>query len=113
MNKEDLRANFLKEMPQRIIDGDDSNYAEWLESLIVESSLMPNSLTAENGAKALLCGEFDQSVEVSNPEYCGCGKCDFCLEFPETDESYIVKTPVTWVMIKDIYSTIVQHYSKK
>ena len=32
---------------------------------------MPDSLTAENGAKALFMGEFFEHIEVGNPEYCG------------------------------------------
>lgn len=61
---------------------------QYLKSLLendVESEfvLLPKSLTAENGAKALLIGEF-----------------------------YEGKTPVTWVTIKDIYKKVVEHYTK-
>lgn len=37
--------------------------------------VMPRSLTAGNGAKSLLNGEFFETVEIPNEEYCGCGEC--------------------------------------
>lgn len=54
--------------------------------------LLPDRLTAENGAKALLIGEF---IEI-------------CHDVKHT------KIPVTvsWTTIKDIYKKIVEHYGK-
>lgn len=72
--------------------------------------VMPRSLTAENGAKALLIGEFFESVEIHNEEYCGCGKCDYCMDFPDTEETITLKVPVSWTTIKEIYKKIVSHY---
>ena len=69
-----------------------------LESIINEhekeyliNGVMPRSLTAENGAKDLLTGEF---VECFDPD--------------ESGNPYIV--PITWGSIKNIYKRIVDHY---
>ncbi len=43
---------------------------------------MPKSLTAENGAKKLLLGEFYETAIIDNPEYCECDDCDYCDAFP-------------------------------
>jgi hypothetical protein len=71
--------------------------------------LMPRSLTAENGAKALMIGEFFQHSFIPNPSYCGCGKCDFCHDFPDTPETIESKIPVSWNLIKKIYAFAVKH----
>lgn len=72
--------------------------------------VMPRKLTAENGAKALLCGEFNETVLIPNEEYCGCGECDFCDEFPDTEEYLVQKVPIPWTTIKEIYDKIVAFY---
>lgn len=71
---------------------------------------LPRELTAENGAKELLSYEFFQDIEVENPVYCGCGKCDFCLDFTDVPETIIQHVPISWITIKDIYAKIVKHY---
>ncbi|WP_159522801.1 hypothetical protein [Sunxiuqinia indica] len=74
--------------------------------------VMPRSLTAENGAKALLIGEFFEEIEVPNEEYCGCGECDYCIEIQDEDatETVIQKVPVSWDTVKRIYEKVVTHY---
>ena len=72
--------------------------------------VMPRSLTVENGAKNLLCGEINELIELSNPEYCGCGECDFCIEHDNIEESYMQKVPIKWITMKDIYAKIVAFY---
>lgn len=72
--------------------------------------VMPRSLTAENGAKSLLSGEFFEEIEVQNPLYCGCGDCDMCNDFPDEHEFIIQKVPVRWDTIKSIYAKIVSYY---
>lgn len=57
---------------------------------------MPKELTAENGAKALLNGEFSEEIMIYN-DLEG-------VEFPQ-------KVSVTWSTIKAIYSKIVEHYT--
>lgn len=59
------------------------------------TGFMPMSLTAEDGAKLLLIGEFFETVYMNDPE---------------TGEDYIHKVPVSWSTIKDIYDKIVTHY---
>ncbi len=60
--------------------------------------VMPRSLTAENGAKALLMGEFFEEHE-----------CSYYNEDGELVE-YTEKVPVSWTTIKEIYAKIVSHY---
>ena len=60
--------------------------------------VMPRRLTAENGAKALLMGEFFEEREISYYNEDG--------EFMET----IIKVPISWSTIKSIYDKIVSHY---
>ena len=62
------------------------------------ADVMPRSLTAENGAKALLMGEFFEEHECSY--YNGDGEL---VEYTE-------KVPVSWITIKEIYAKIVAHY---
>jgi hypothetical protein len=71
---------------------------------------MPKELTAENGAKALMMGEFYETVETGNEAFCGCGTCDFCIEFPDEPESTLQKIPISWTTIKEIYAMAVKHF---
>jgi len=59
---------------------------------------MPRRLTAENGGKALLIGEFFEEHV--------CSYYDADGELVE----YTEKVPVSWSTIKDIYAKIVSHY---
>lgn len=59
------------------------------------SCLLPLTITAENGAKALLSGEFSEEVELYN----------------EDNEPYYKTVSVTWSTIKNIYRKIVEHYT--
>ena len=70
---------------------------------------MPRELTAENGAKALLIGEFTETVK--NPAYCGCGEefCDACEV--ESDYKYLT-VPVSWTTIKAIYKMAAEHLAR-
>jgi Lar family restriction alleviation protein len=70
--------------------------------------IMPNELTAENGAKALLIGEFLESYETTCPE---CGTDDFPGECECCDGSgrIVTKVPVSWTTIKEIYKKIYEH----
>ena len=72
------------------------DYTKWLEErLSCKDSVMPNELTAENGAKGLLIGEFYEEAEA----------------YDEMEGDYIIKVPVEWSTIKDIYKKIVDHYT--
>lgn len=78
--------------------------------------LLPRKLTAENGAKALLMGEFFENRECECPECFGtvgfspdvrpCGTCDGSGRFVE-------QTPVSWTTIKSIYEMIVKNFENK
>ena len=76
---------------------------------------MPLSLTAENGAKALMMGEFSEGSYVSCPD-CYCidegedkDSCETCLGEGELYQ----KVPVSWTTIKDIYAMAVEHFKKE
>jgi len=75
-----------------------------------ETMKLPVELTAENGAKGLLMGEFFEEIELDNTDYCGCGECDCCVEGLGEDEAYTQKVPVSWTTIKEIYAKIVVYY---
>jgi len=62
------------------------------------AGVMPRVLTAENGGKALLIGEFFEEHE--------CSYYDADGELVE----YTEKVTVSWSTIKDIYAKIVSHY---
>lgn len=71
--------------------------------------LMPAELTAENGAKALLIGEFHVKTQVPNPDY------DPCLDDDDEDEEpefFTAHIAVPWNTIKAIYAMAVKHLSK-
>lgn len=77
-----------------------------------EPVIMPKTLTAENGAKKLLIGEFKESITLD---------CDLCAgnEAIEENEScplcggaeeYTISVPVKWTTIKAIYAKAVEHF---
>ena len=70
------------------------SYIDHLEGL----SRMPHRLTAENGAKALLSGEFKETRDVYDWDEDG------------YETYYEEDIPVTWGTIKDIYKKIVEYY---
>lgn len=72
---------------------------------------LPRALTAENGAKALLIGEFFETVQRSCPE---CDGDDEDVEGCETCHGQGVVNqwvPVEWTTIKQIYKRIVENLS--
>lgn len=64
--------------------------------------IMPKKLTAENGAKSVLSGEFHISQTLTCAECFGEG-CEDCSEQGKWEE----KIPVGWDLIKRIYETVV------
>ena len=75
--------------------------------------IMPRQLTAENGAKSLLLGEFKLLVTMECPECCeleepteGCSICD-------GEGEYGQKHTIPWDQIKFIYSKAVSGLAKK
>lgn len=96
--------DFLKRkgIEDKIVDYDEANepltpsyiIEEWEKEQLRIGGVMPRSLTAENGGKALLIGEFKETYEA----------------YDETEGHYNVNIPVQWTTIKDIYKKIVAHY---
>ena len=72
--------------------------------------LMPRSLTAENGAKGALSGEFKEVIE--NPYHCRCGEgpdeCEACFITEDNDISETISVVVSWTTIKEIYAAAVK-----
>lgn len=75
--------------------------------------MMPRSLTAENGAKALLSGEF--FIEIREPFYCDCGEedCESCEFTEDNDLTPTQQVPVPWTTIKEIYAKAVEHMKQE
>lgn len=87
------------------VNGDNITRIEAEYMLAVLQNRMPRALTAENGAKALLSGEFHETIELPNPEH---DPEDF--EADEEPETYLHKVPVSWTNIKAIYAKVVEHF---
>lgn len=67
--------------------------------------MMPRELTAENGAKAAMMGEFS----INFPMKCHCCGLDENCEVCGGDGEYMQPVNVPWVTIKDIYAAAVKH----
>lgn len=62
--------------------------------------LMPKELTAENGAKAALIGEFKETLDVYNPDY---------ANDPDDEPEFIKHdVQISWTTIKKIYKRCVE-----
>jgi excinuclease UvrABC ATPase subunit len=78
---------------------------------------LPSSLTAENGAKRLLNGEFEEIFDYTCGQCLGVGideneggnvgelPCEGC----DGEGFHRYKIPVSWTTIKDIYKMIVEN----
>lgn len=67
--------------------------------------IMPRELTAENGAKAALIGEF----RIKFPMGCFCKGEDEDCEVCGGDGEYMQPVNVPWTTIKEIYRAAVKH----
>ena len=80
--------------------------------------VMPEELTAENGAKALLIGEFHENVIIPCETCAGTGFMDDDC-FDEVCEccdgagDYALKVTIGWGTIRDIYAKCVEHFQNK
>lgn len=75
----------------------------------MESDLvvMPRRLTAENGGKSLMIGEFFETVtQTCRYEVCYPDDCPACGGTGIIE----VKVPVSWTTIKEIYARAVDHF---
>jgi hypothetical protein len=88
---------------------DSINLSQIMDQLAIsdEAVLLPRKLTAENGAKSLLMGEFSEKVQVA---------CAQCADIPEDScpdcngTGYVDgEVPVSWDTLKRIYAMVVEH----
>lgn len=67
--------------------------------------LVPKKLTAENGAKGVLSGEFSETKFINCPECFGDDDCETC----DGSGRIEITVPVTWTTIKAIWAKGVEH----
>lgn len=72
--------------------------------------LLPRELTAENGAKALLRGEFSEPIDIRCPVCVDIEDSESCEECNGTGE-VTYPSIIAWTTIKDIYAKVVKHYA--
>lgn len=69
--------------------------------------MVPMRLTAENGAKGALSGEFSETKFVNCPECFGDDECETC----DGSGKIEITVPVTWTTIKAIWAKGVEHFT--
>ena len=69
--------------------------------------MVPMRLTAENGAKGALSGEFSETKFVNCPECFGDVECETC----DGSGRIEITVPVTWTTIKEIWAKGVKHFA--
>ncbi|EAM8407023.1 hypothetical protein AB241_03730 [Salmonella enterica] len=69
--------------------------------------LVPKKLTAENGAKSVLSGEFSETKFINCPECFGDDDCEIC----DGSGRIEITVPVTWTTIKAIWAKGVEHFA--
>ena len=67
---------------------------------------VPARLTAENGAKAALMGEFKESIQTPCTECFGDDECENCDGSGRITTEYTV----SWSTIKEIYAASIAHF---
>lgn len=70
-------------------------------------ALVPIRLTAENGAKGLLSGEFSETKYINCPECFGDDECETC----DGSGRIEITVPVSWTTIKEIWAKGVEHFA--
>ncbi|HDP6712462.1 TPA: DUF550 domain-containing protein [Escherichia coli] len=69
--------------------------------------MVPKRLTAENGAKGVLSGEFSETTFISCPECFGDDDCETC----DCSGRIEIRVPVSWTTIKTIWAKGCEHFS--
>ncbi|RDP97965.1 hypothetical protein C4A33_03755 [Escherichia coli] len=69
--------------------------------------IVPKKLTAENGAKGVLSGEFSETTFISCTECFGDDDCDTC----DGSGRIEIKVPVTWTTIKSIWDKGIAYFA--
>ena len=77
--------------------------------------IMPKALTAENGAKGLLIGDFHEEITLPCPECWDLNDddADDDCEICKGDGKYIQKVVISWTNMKDIYKMAVKNLGKE
>lgn len=70
-------------------------------------ALVSKRLTAENGAKGVLSGEFSETKFINCPECFGDDDCETC----DGSGRIEITVPVTWTTIKAIWAKGVEHFA--
>lgn len=70
-------------------------------------ALVPSKLTAENGTKGLLSGEFSETKYINCPECFGDDECETC----DGSGRIEITVPVSWTTIKEIWAKGVEHFA--
>ncbi|WP_246862890.1 hypothetical protein [Citrobacter sp. CF971] len=68
--------------------------------------MVPKKLTAENGAKGVLSGEFSETKFINCPECFGDDECETCDGSGQIE----ITVPVSWTNIKAIWAKGVEHF---
>lgn len=68
--------------------------------------MVPKKLTAENGAKSLLSGEFLETTFISCPECFADEECESC----DGSGRIKIEVPVSWTTIKAIWNKGVEYF---
>lgn len=69
--------------------------------------MVPMRLTAENGAKGALSGEFSETQFVNCSECFGDDECETC----DGSGRIEIKVPVSWTTIKEIWIKSIEHFA--
>lgn len=100
-----------KAAPAMLADngGPDGPLAGRLKSQVIPDGyvMVPMRLTAENGAKGVLSGEFSETQFVGCPECFGDDECETC----DGSGRIEITVPVTWTTIKEIWAKGVEHFA--
>ncbi len=105
---EKLAVNKQREWPEPK-DGEPRLHIKEQPAPVVPDSyvMVPMRLTAENGAKGALSGEFSETKFVNCPECFGDDECETC----DGSGRIEITVPVTWTTIKEIWAKGVEHFS--
>ncbi|AGQ73500.1 putative bacteriophage protein [Salmonella enterica subsp. enterica serovar Cubana str. CFSAN001083] len=91
--------NARQNIPENIPDGNSPAIPDdWV--------MVPKKLTAENGAKSLLSGEFLETTFISCPECFADEECESC----DGSGRIKIEVPVSWTTIKAIWNKGVEHF---
>lgn len=101
----DRALHFLSTEPRKLTE---ETLTAGITPIIPDGYVMvPMRLTAENGAKGALSGEFSETRFVNCPECFGDDECETC----DGSGKIEITVPVTWTTIKEIWAKGVEHFS--